>query len=100
MDSSQGVYMDVDAVRGMAKNFGTIGETLQGVNKTLEALSNILRASAFVGLIGLAALAAIVDIARPQIEEMAEKCEELNDDLGVAADAYERGDAAGATRFH
>jgi len=100
MDSSQGVYMDTDAVRDMAKNFGTIGEVLQGVNKALEALSNILKASAFVGLIGLAAVAYIIDSTRPQIEEVAEKCEEINKDLEVSVDAYERGDELGSTRFH
>ncbi len=100
MNSSQGVYMDTDAVRDMAKNFGTIGEVLQGVNKALEALSNILKATAFVGLVGGAALAFIIDSTRPQIEDIAEKCEEINKDLDVSVAAYERGDELGSTRFH
>lgn len=100
MNSSQGVYMDTDAVRNMAKNFGTISEVLQGVNKALETLSNILKASAFVGLVGGAAVAFFIDSARPQIEDVAEKCEEFNKELDLSVAAYERGDEIGSTRFH
>ena len=52
MNSSQGVYMDTDAVRGFSKNFQTISEVLDGVAKAMEALSTVLKATAFVGLVG------------------------------------------------
>ena len=100
MDSSQGVYMDTEAVRGMAKSFGSIGDVLQAVNKAMQTLSNVLKATAFVGLIGGYAVAQYIDSIRPQIEEMAEKCEELDKDLAASVDAYERGDELGSTRFH
>ena len=100
MDSSQGVYMDTQAVRGMAKSFGSIGDVLQAVNKAMQTLSNVLKATAFVGLIGGYAVAQYIDSIRPQIEEMAEKCEELDKDLAASVDAYERGDELGSTRFH
>lgn len=100
MDSSQGVYMDVPAVRGMAKSFGTIGEVLQAVNKAMQTLSNVLKATAFIGLVGGYAVAQYIDSIRPQIEDIAEKCEELDKDLAASADAYERGDELGSTRFH
>lgn len=100
MDSSQGVYMDIPAVRGMAKTFGTIADVLQAVNKAMQTLSNILKATAFVGLVGGYAVAQYIDSIRPQIEDMAEKCEELDKDLKASADAYERGDELGSTRFH
>lgn len=98
--SGQGVYMDVPAVRGFAKNFGNIGEVLNTVNTALETLSNVLKATAFVGMVGGYAVANYIDQVRPQIEEIAQKCEELNTDLMASADAYERGDALGAARFH
>lgn len=98
--SSQGVFMDTDAVRGMAKNFGQIGEVLSAVNKALEALSTVLKATAFIGMVGGMAVAMYIDQMRPQIEEMAEKCEELDQDLVASVDAYERGDELGSTRFH
>ncbi|MCB9420418.1 MAG: hypothetical protein H6667_11480 [Ardenticatenaceae bacterium] len=100
MNSSQGVYMDTDAVRGMAKSFGTIGDVLQAVNKAMQTLSNVLKATAFVGLVGGYAVAQYIDSIRPQIEDIAEKCEELNKDLDASVDAYERGDELGSTRFH
>ena len=100
MNSSQGVYMDTDAVRGMAKSFGTTGDVLQAVNKAMQTLSNVLKATAFVGLVGGYAVAQYIDSIRPQIEDIAEKCEELNKDLDSSASAYERGDELGSTRFH
>jgi len=35
MNSSQGVYMDVPVVRGMAKRFGTISDVLKNVSRAL-----------------------------------------------------------------
>ena len=100
MNSNQGVYMDTDAVRDMAKAFGTIGDVLQTVNKVLEALSNTLKATAFIGLVGGYAVAKFIDGIRPQIEDIAEKCEELNKDLDASVLAYENGDQEGSARFH
>ena len=100
MDSSQGVYMDTEAVRGMAKSFGSIGDVLQAVNKAMQTLSNVLKATAFVGLVGGYAVAQYIDSIRPQIEDIAEKCEELDKDLAASVVAYENGDELGSTRFH
>jgi hypothetical protein len=100
MNSSQGVFMDTDAVRGFGKNFQTISEVLDGVAKAMEVLSNVLKATAFVGLVGGYAVAQVLDQIRPQIEKLAEKCEEISKDLDASVDAYERGDELGSTRFH
>jgi hypothetical protein len=94
------VYMEVPAVRNMARNFGTIGEVLDAVNKVLEGLVMILRTTAFIGLVGGFAVAQFIETIRPHIEDMAEKCQELMEDLNKSVDAYERGDALGATRFY
>jgi exonuclease VII small subunit len=51
-------------------------------------------------LIGGYAVAQYIDSIRPQIEDIAEKCEELDKDLAASVDAYERGDELGSTRFH
>jgi hypothetical protein len=59
-----------------------------------------LKATAFVGLVGGLAVAHYIDSVRPQIEDIAEKCEELNKDLDASVEAYERGDELGSTRFH
>lgn len=94
------VYMDVPAVRDMAKAFGTISEVLQNVVKVLEMLIMTLKTTAFIGLVGGAAVAQFLEMIKPHIENLAEKCEEINGDLDKSADAYERGDALGATRFY
>jgi len=92
--------MNLPAVRKMAKTFGNLGNVLKGVAKVLEALSTLLKTTAFIGLVGGLAVAQVIDQYKPQIKKMADKCEELNKDLMAAAAAYERGDAEGATRFH
>lgn len=94
------VYMDVPAVRDMAKTFGTINEVLDAVNKVLEGLVMILKSTAFIGMVGGLAVAHFIEMIKPHIQEMAEKCQELNQDVSASVDAYERGDALGATRFY
>ncbi|GAB4434805.1 MAG: hypothetical protein Fur0044_32130 [Anaerolineae bacterium] len=94
------VYMDIPAVRDMAKGFGTIGEVLDAVAKVLEGLATLLKATAFIGLVGGYIVLQFIEMIKPHIEEMAEKCRELMQDLNKSVDAYERGDALGATRFY
>ena len=94
------IYMEVPAVRQMAKTFGQLGEILQAVSKVLEGLSMTLKVTAFMGLVGGLAVAFFIDRINPQLKELAEKCQELNEDLDASVDAYERGDAVGATRFY
>jgi hypothetical protein len=94
------VYMEVPAVRNMAKKFGDIGQVLSNVNKVLETLSTTLKAVAFIGFVGTAVVAQYIDTIKPYIKQMADKCVELSQDRSTSVDAYERGDATGATRFH
>ena len=94
------VYMDVPAVRDVAKGFDTIHDVLTGVGKTLDVLSNVLKGAAFMGAVGAAAVARFIDAIKPDIERMAQKCAELNKDLNASVDAFERGDEQGATRFY
>ncbi|MEZ4726296.1 MAG: hypothetical protein R3E79_04085 [Caldilineaceae bacterium] len=100
MNSREGVYMDIPAVRNMAKSFGTISDVLNNVSRVLQALITTLKTTAFVGLVGGLALAHYMELIKPQIDNLAKKCAEINKDLGASVDAYERGDAQGATRFY
>lgn len=100
MNSSQGVYMDIPVVRGMAKRFGTISDVLKTVNKTLQALVTVLKTTAFIGLVGGLAVAQYIETIRPFIEEMQKKTAEISKDLTSSVNAYERGDQQGATRFY
>jgi hypothetical protein len=94
------VYMDVPAVRDVAKTFGTISQVLSTVAKVLEALSMTLKTTAFIGLVGGAVVAQFIDMIKPHIDQMSQKCEELNGDVSAAVDAFERGDAQGSQRFY
>jgi hypothetical protein len=44
--AGQEVFMDIPAVQNIAKNFSTISEVLNAVNKALEALSTVLKTTA------------------------------------------------------
>jgi hypothetical protein len=100
VNSQQGVYMDIPAVKGISKSFSTISDVLKGVSKTLEAISNALKATAFIGLVGGYAVVQFIEVIKPQIDEMVEKTAELSQDLAASVDAYERGDQQGATKFY
>jgi uncharacterized protein YukE len=94
------VFMEVPAVRNMSKNFQQISQTLKQVCNTLQVLSNILKTTAFIGMVGGAVVAQFIDMIKPHLDKMGQKCAELSKDLAASADAYERGDQQGATRFY
>jgi uncharacterized protein YukE len=94
------IYMDVPAVRNIASRFGEMGEHLQSVSKALEMAIATLKASAFVGMFGNQAYANYLEQVQPVIKASATKCAEMSSDLAKSVEAYERGDAAGATKFH
>jgi hypothetical protein len=93
------IYMDTDAVRGISRTFGQMGDTLQAVNRSMQVAISVLKATAFMGLVGGYAVAYFIEQVQPRVQELAEKCGELDRDLDASVDAYERGDQQGATRF-
>lgn len=94
------VYLDVPAVKNIANTLGKVSDTLKTVAKTLEALANILKSTAFVGMVGGAALLHIIESVKPYIKQVADKSAELKKDVLESVQAFERGDAQGATRFY
>lgn len=94
------VFMEVPAVRTFSKNFQSFSEILENVSKVLEALMTLLKTTAFIGLVGGTALLMFLEQIKPVIDQLAEKCAEISQDLTASVDAYERGDALGAARFH
>lgn len=94
------VYMDIPAVRNMAKSFGEVSQVLSRINKALEAMVNILKSTAFVGAVGGTAVIQFIESIRPYIQQMGQKCGELQKDVSASVEAYSRGDQAGATRFY
>ncbi|MFV9504538.1 MAG: hypothetical protein AB4911_08215 [Oscillochloridaceae bacterium umkhey_bin13] len=100
MSEPNEVYMDVPAVRAMGDKLGTIGDTLKMVAKALEMLILTLKSTAFIGNVGGAAVIQFLEMIKPYIEQLAAKFTELCGDVKASADAFERGDAIGATRFY
>lgn len=94
------VFMNVPEVRAIAKNFDVISDVLNMVGKTLEMLSNKLKSTAFIGLVGGTVVIKFLDTIKPFIDNTSKKCAEMSKDVNDSVDAYERGDALGAAKFH
>jgi len=94
------VYMNIPEVQGIAKTFANVSETLRGISTALQTLIMILKSTAFIGMVGGLAEAHFLEIMKRQIDQMADKTEEMSKDVTAAVEAYERGDAQGATKFH
>jgi hypothetical protein len=93
------VYMDIPQVERMSKSFETFGDVLDGVAKTLRALSIVLKASALITLGGSAAAATFVDRIIPNVQRASNKMKELSGDITSAIKAYRDGDMSGSKRF-
>jgi len=93
------VSMDYDVVQGISDGFGTAGDTLKAVSTALEAAINILRATAFVGLVGGLALERYLSGIKPNVDKLAATCEEMQLDLIGAITSLRDGDNSGSQRF-
>lgn len=96
---AQEVYMDIPQVQKMSEQFGTFGEILSNISKVLEMTIRVLQVTAFVGLVGGAAVERYLSIVQPRVQKMAEKMQELQSDLQGAVKHYETGDESGSARF-
>lgn len=94
------IFMDVTAVKGMSSRFGEMGENLNRVSSGIEATLTVLKTTAFIGNFGSFVVQNYLENLKKAIDNFAAKCEEMAGDLQNSAEAYERGDAAGAARFH
>jgi hypothetical protein len=93
------VSMDYGVVENMAAGFNQAAETLETVNRALETAAGILRATAFLGMIGNLALAEYLDNIQPHVARLAATCGELNGDLLGAVASLRDGDLSGSQRF-
>lgn len=97
--AEEGVFMDTEAVQGMANQFGNFGDILSGVDSALQAAMNILKVTALVGLVGGFAVEQFLAQIEPIVKQMAEKCKELKLDLIGAVVSYRDGDDTGSQKF-
>lgn len=96
---AQEVFMDIPKMEEVSKQFGTFGDVLDAVAKTLEAISAVLKATAWLSLGSLAAVAAFIDRILPNVKRIAAKMKELSGDIVSAIKAYRDGDYSGSRRF-
>ncbi len=93
------VSMDYEAVQAMADGFNAAADSLQAVSKALEVAIGILKASAFFGLVGNMALAHYLEGIKPNVDRLANTCDELNKDLVGAIRYLRDGDQSASSRF-
>ena len=93
------VFLDIPQVEKMSKDFNTFGEVLDAVSKALEAISTLLKATAWLSLGATAAVATFIDRIRPNVKKAADKMKELSQDINSAIRAYRDGDLSGSRRF-
>lgn len=93
------VFMDIPQVEKMGKDFQTFGDVLDAVNKTLEALSMLMKATAWISFGATTAIATFIDRIRPNVKNASDKMKELSGDIESAIKAYRDGDLSGSRRF-
>jgi ABC-type spermidine/putrescine transport system permease subunit II len=74
---SQEVYMDVPAVRGIARSFGQIEDVLRAASRSMEVAITTLKTTAFIGLVGGFAVSFFLEQIKPVFDNYAAKCNEM-----------------------
>lgn len=87
--------MEKDAVRRMAGNFDAAGDVLRGVDMALEAAIQLLNTTAFVGMVGGAAVAQYLNAIQPRVKNLSTTCTEMSQKLNDAVSFREQAEEAG-----
>lgn len=98
MSDTPEVYLDVDRVTNMAKTLGTVSEVLTTVSTVLEVISDTLKASFFLGFVGMAAVG-LIESVRPQIKQVADRCSSLSEAVTNSVQAYNDKDMKASNNF-
>jgi hypothetical protein len=97
--AGDGVYMEIPAVQEMARQFENIHDTLKQISSLLQAAIDVLKSTAFIGLVGGFAVLAFAERIKPIIDQLAERCSETSSDIKQAIQDYMNGDEAGERLF-
>jgi hypothetical protein len=93
------VYMDIPEVERISQGFEQAADILNAVAQTMEAIANVLKATAFIGAVGGAVVIYWLDTIRPVVERLSAYCEEIHTDIDIAIQNYTNGDIDAAARF-
>jgi hypothetical protein len=97
--AGDGVYMEIPAVQEMARQFENIHDTLKQISSLLQAAIDVLKSTAFIGLVGGFAVLVFAERIKPIIDQLAERCSETSSDIKQAIQDYMNGDEAGERLF-
>jgi uncharacterized damage-inducible protein DinB len=98
--ATEETYMNIPEVQGIAKTFQTVSEVLKGVSTAIGVLIQVIRSTAFIGNVGAFAEAQFLEQVKKQLDQLSQRCQELSQEVLTSVQAYERGDAQGATKFY
>jgi len=88
MGNSNVVFMYPDKVRAMAKGLEAVGNVLKVVSAVLYAQMMILKATAFIGLVGGLVIERYLASIQPQIDEYSKICLKLAGEVNHSVDVY------------
>jgi len=92
-------YMDYEAVLRVAKGFGQVSQTLDTVAKVLQTAINILNATAFIGLVGGAAIKLYLERILPEVKKGAKMCSDLMSKLQNSAKEWKEAEEQTKQKF-
>jgi uncharacterized protein YukE len=93
------VMMDYDQVQKLSDALRDAGDTMQNVIKAIDATVAILKATAFIGNVGVAAVTTWDNVLRPLFDNAAKKLVELSKDVADAIKFIRDGNSSGSMRF-
>jgi len=83
------VDMKPDEVKNIAKGLEAVAGVLKIVSAVLEAQMYILRATAFIGLVGGLAVERYIASIKPPIDQLAKRLTELSGDVNKSVAQWE-----------
>ena len=93
------VFMNVPEVQDVQRKFQGIADVTQQISNILRIAADILRATAFFGMIGNMILAWYTDQVRNIVDQLHQMSLTIADGVGGAIRSYRDGDNSGSQLF-
>lgn len=93
------VEMDYKVINQASKMFDSTSDMLKTIGKVLEALVQVLRATAFFSMGTSLALANYYENIKNKVNKLAKVCDEFSGDLSRAVEDHRKGDVTGKSYF-
>jgi flavoprotein len=93
------VYMNIPEVERISQGFESAAEVLGEISQVMQRVSDVLKATAFIGAVGGAAVIYWLDTIQPVVQQLSDYCEEVHSDIDIAVQNFINGDTDAAGRF-